>query len=182
MTKQVYIPTGQTLVELPNGYNYDGPETVTLTDEEYADIDADAFTQGLVVDLASEISPISAAPTLFVYRQRLELADITGVADLDTFTPGFAGSVASCRAIVATAVTTAAKAVSLNLEIGTTNLTGGVVALTSANCTPVGAVVNGSAVTADNVFTATDVLTLEPASITAFAEGAVIFEALLVAA
>lgn len=182
MTKQVYIPDGQTNVELPNGYSYDGPETVTLTDEQYATIDGDAFTGGYLIDLSGEVAALDAsASNLFVYRKRLDLASITAVADLDTFTPGFVGRVQAVQAIVITPVTTAGKAVTLNLEIGTTNLTGGAIALTSANCTPAGAVIAGTAVTAANTFDADDVLTLEPSSITAFTEGAVLFEAILVA-
>lgn len=77
-------------------------------------------------------------------------------------------------ALVTTAATTAAKAATLNLEIGTTNLTGGAVALTSANCTPLGAVVAGSAVTAANIGAAGDALSVEGASVTAFVEGAVL--------
>lgn len=100
------------------------------------------------------------------------LADITGAGDVvTTFTPGFAGTIEAIDFIVGTPVTTAAKAASLNVEIGTTNTTGGVVALTSANCTPLGAEVAGSAITAANTFTATDTISVEAASVTAFAEG-----------
>jgi hypothetical protein len=102
----------------------------------------------------------------------IELAAITGAGDVVTgYTPGFAGEILSVAFVVDNPVTTAAKAASLNLEIGTTNVTGGVVALTSANCTPNGAVVAGTAVTAANVFDADDTISVEAASVTAFAEG-----------
>jgi hypothetical protein len=100
--------------------------------------------------------------------------DLPTLADgdvLTTFTPGFAGEVVAVDFHVHAAVTTAAKASTLNLEIGTTNLTGGAVALTSANCTPAGAEVNGTAVTAANTFTATDTISIEAASTTTFIEG-----------
>ena len=104
----------------------------------------------------------------------VDLASITGAGDVvTTYTPGFAGKIVKLDAVVNVPVTTAAKAASINAEIGTTNLTGGVVALTSANCTPMGAVIAGSAVTAANSFTATDTISLEAASVTAFAEGSV---------
>lgn len=100
---------------------------------------------------------------------------LANVADGDvvtTWTPGFSGRIEKIAFAVTTAVTTAAKASTLNMEIGTTNLTGGSLALTSANCTPLGAVVAASAITAANAFTSTDTLSVEASSTTAFAEGA----------
>lgn len=102
----------------------------------------------------------------------IALAGITAAGDVVTnYTMGFKGRIISLTFAVQTVVTTAAKAASLNAEIGTTDLTGGVVALTSANCTPAGALVAGSAVTANNAFTATGTVSIEAASVTAFAEG-----------
>lgn len=102
----------------------------------------------------------------------IKLAKITGAGDvLTNWTPGFAGKITKVAFAVTDPVTTAAKAATLNLEIGSTNVTGGEVALTSANCTPLGAVVAGAAITAANTFTATDTISVEAASVTAFAEG-----------
>lgn len=101
------------------------------------------------------------------------LAQIAGAGDvLTTMTLGHRFRILSADFFVTTAVTTAARAATLNLEIGTTNLTGGAIALTSANCTPLGVKVAGSAVTAGNVGAASDTLSVEAASVTAFAEGA----------
>ena len=103
----------------------------------------------------------------------ITLAQITGAGDvLTTWTPGFAGRIVKAAFAVTTVVTTAAKAATLNLEIGTTNLTGGTIALTSANCTPLGAVVAAAAITAGNRFAASDTVSVEASSVTAFAEGA----------
>ena len=101
----------------------------------------------------------------------IKLATITAGDVATGITPGFAGKITKVQFLVTTAVTTAAKAATLNLEIGTTNLTGGAVALTSANCTPLGAVVAGTAVTANNEFTDTDTISVEGSSVTAFSEG-----------
>lgn len=115
----------------------------------------------------------ASLPTGRVIAIPITLANITGAGDvLTTWTPGFAGKITKVAFAVTTAVTTAAKAATLNLEIGTTNVTGGEVALTSANCTPLGAVVAGAAVTAANTFTASDTISIEAASVTAFSEGA----------
>lgn len=140
---------------------------------------ADGYIIGTALSAASADEVFSLLIThrgkrrAHVFSLPITLAGITGAGDvLTTFTPGFSGRIISLAFGVTTAVTTAAKAATLNMEIGTTDLTGGAVALTSANCTPLGAVVAGSAVTAANSFTATDTISVEAASVTAFAEGA----------
>jgi len=104
----------------------------------------------------------------------IDLAAITADGDVVTsFKPGVVGTIEHVQFAVSTPVTTAAKAATLNLEIGTTNLTGGSVALTSSNCGTLGAVVeNGADPSADNVLAADSLLSVEAASVTAFAEGA----------
>ena len=104
----------------------------------------------------------------------ITLAQITGAGDVaSAISLPNAGHIVSLEALVKVVVTTGGDAATLNLEIGTTNLTGGEVALTSANCTPLGARVAGSAITAGNRFAAGDTLSVEAASVTAFAEGEV---------
>ena len=73
---------------------------------------------------------------------------------------------------VGSPVTTAAKAATLTVQVNGTAVTGGVISLTSANCTPAGAAVAGTAITALNG-TQTPNSTVEVAvsSVTAFAEG-----------
>jgi hypothetical protein len=89
------------------------------------------------------------------------------------FVPGFAGRILSLQTVNSVVVTTAAKLLDLNAEIDGTNVTGGVVSLTSANQTPLGARVAGTAVTAANAFSATSAIDIEAANVTAFSEGAV---------
>lgn len=101
------------------------------------------------------------------------LADIAD-GDIGTeFVPGYAGRIGKFYAVATKAASTASKLTTLNLEIGTTNLTGGALALTSANMTPIGAKVDASAITAGNTFSATDAISIEASSTTAFAEGEV---------
>lgn len=88
-----------------------------------------------------------------------------------SFVPGFAGTITKMQLVVTDPVTTAEKLATLNLEIGSTNVTGGVLSLTSANCTPLGATIAATAITAANAFTATDLISVEAASVTAFVEG-----------
>lgn len=101
----------------------------------------------------------------------VNLADIAAGDVLTDYVPGFAFELEKIDFRVGKAVTTAAKAATIDLEIGTTAVTGGAVALTSANCTPAGAAVAGSAITAANVGTKTDSFSILASSVTAFAEG-----------
>lgn len=102
----------------------------------------------------------------------IALAGVTAADIVTAIRPGIDGYIEHMEFLVTTVVTTAAKAATLNAEIGTTNLTGGTIALTSANCTPLGATVAAAAITANNRITRKDTLSIEAASVTAFAEGA----------
>jgi len=101
----------------------------------------------------------------------IDLANITDGDVVTTFTPGFAFELVGMSFVTNTPVTTADKLSTLNVEIGTTDTTGGVVSLTSATATPLGAVIAGTDFTALNVGTATDTISIKASSTTAFAEG-----------
>ncbi len=89
-------------------------------------------------------------------------------------TPGFAGKIRKITAYVKDPVTTAAKLATFTAAIAGTPTTGGALALTSANCTPVGAKIDGSAITAANAFSAVQEITLVSSAVTAFVEGEVV--------
>lgn len=102
------------------------------------------------------------------------IPDMTKLADADIVTevtPGFAGTIEKVFWVQENPVTTASKACTLTTEIGTTNLTGGVISLTSAECTPLGKVVAGTAVAGNNTFGATDTFSIKGSGTTAFIEG-----------
>ncbi len=102
----------------------------------------------------------------------IALADVTAAGDVvSNITPGFPGQIIKTWWVQETPVTTGAKLATLNLEIGAVNLVGGTVALTSATCTPLGVVIAGAAITGANSFDKDDTLSVEAASVTAFAEG-----------
>lgn len=85
--------------------------------------------------------------------------------------PGFPGRIIKWWFTITDPATTAGKTADLNLEINSANVTGGVLQLTSANCTPKGSKVEAAAVTANNVFGAEDSISIEASNVTAFAEG-----------
>lgn len=126
----------------------------------------------VLVEILSNQLPESQVAVGRIISIPITLAQLANGDVLTAWTPGFSGKIVKVEFAVTVPVTTAAKAATLNLEIGTTNLTGGVVSLTSANCTPLGAVIAGTAVTAANSFGPTDTLSVEAASVTTFVEGA----------
>lgn len=100
------------------------------------------------------------------------LASVTAAGDVVTeIRPGVYGVIEAFDFVVGRPVTTASRLASFNLEINTTNVTGGVIALTSAAATPLGKMVAGSAITAANTLVPESKLSIEAASVTAFAEG-----------
>ena len=92
----------------------------------------------------------------------------------------FSGRVKAIDATVMGPASTAGKATTLSLAIASdmtsagTDVTGGALALTSANCGTRNAIVEGSAITAANAFVAGGSLVLKAANTTAFVEGAVV--------
>lgn len=73
---------------------------------------------------------------------------------------------------VGVAVTTGAKAATLTVQVNGVAVTGGVMALTSANCTPCGAAVAATAITAANGSGAVgQTVEVAVSSVTAFVEG-----------
>lgn len=127
--------------------------------------------------------PVGTKVELFVDQQDgndivliqapIDLASIAGAGDVMTdIRPGVYGKIEYWEFVVTKPVTTAAKAATLNLEIDTTNVTGGTIALTSAAATPLGKVIaQGSDITGNNTLTPESTLSIEAASVTAFAEG-----------
>jgi hypothetical protein len=102
-----------------------------------------------------------------------DLADIAAADLLTAFLPGFNGRIVQIDAYIARAATTAGRGATLTPKVGSTNVTGGGLVLTSANCTPLGARVAGAAITALNAFTASQTIGLVGSALVGggFAEG-----------
>lgn len=98
-------------------------------------------------------------------------AQIAAAALVSAYKPGYAFKILAVTYAVAVPVTTSGKAATITPSITGVNVTGGVLALTSANSTPLGALVAGSSVTAANTGSATDTITLTGSSVTTFVEG-----------
>jgi len=113
---------------------------------------------------ASDTVAAGVGVTTLMFHINL-VALTTAAADLMTnYTPGYAFKILAVDFTVTTPGTGAGANQSLNLEIGSTNVTGGVVNVTLANTATLGALVAGTAVTAANTGTAADTLSIEVAA------------------
>lgn len=101
------------------------------------------------------------------YKLLAEIADGDVFA---AFTPGYPCILTALKVMVATAASTASKATTLNVEIGSTDCTG-TIALTTANCTE-GAQFS-QALTGGVYVGPSDTVTIEASSTTAFSEGSI---------
>lgn len=113
---------------------------------------------------------IAAGTGVYTLGFYIEAAVIANGDLLTDYIPGHRFKILKFDARCAKPVTTGAKASNLNLEIDSTNLTGGVIAL--AGTYALGAAQNGTAVTANNVGTALQAFSIEASGTTAFVEGA----------
>jgi hypothetical protein len=99
------------------------------------------------------------------------LSGVTAAKIADGMRPGVYGTIENLEWVQGVPVTTASKLATVTPTVNTTPTTGGAVALTSAACTPLGAAIQGSAITAGNAITPADSIGLLGSSVTAFVEG-----------
>ena len=143
-------------------------QTYSTADKTHADVTTATVTDSTTGTVGTTLA---AGAGVFTLSIPIILAGVSAADVLTNYTPGYKFKLLSASFAVTVPVTTAAKAATLNLEIDTTNVTGGEIALTSANCTPLGALVAGAGITAANTGSATATLSVEAATVTAFIEG-----------
>lgn len=121
------------------------------------------------------VGAISPGSGRFLVPLYVQLAQIVNSTDVLNYPLTFKGRLMAIGFSVQSKVTTAGKAATLTAKVKsgatTTNMTGGVLSLTSTNCTPEAAVVAGTAITALNKFQSGDSLVLSATAVTAFSEG-----------
>lgn len=130
-----------------------------------------AMTDGVTDDVILCHLRHSGEKGITVLSFPVDLVEVTAADVVTDFPLPWAGKIIGFDFVVNKPVTTADDAASFNLEIETTDVTGGVIALTSANSTPLGKVISSTAITALNTFAKGDTLSIEASSVTAFAEG-----------
>lgn len=99
------------------------------------------------------------------------LAGVTAADIITEMYPGIEADLEFAEFVTTVAVTTAAKAATLNFEIDTTDVTGMTLALTSATVTPKGTVLPFGLPTAGYTLSRSSKLSLEASAVTAFSEG-----------
>lgn len=121
-------------------------------------------------DMASDVPRGGTHPFSF----HISLAGLSNADLLSTIVPGYKFAIEKVMFGVQTAATTAAKAATITPKISGVAVSGGVLSLTSANCTPKGNVVNGSEISdssPDNEGSETDSISLTASGVTSFVEG-----------
>ena len=163
-TTQLMAFYNTTPCDQPSAYT----QTYATADKTHANVTTAAVTDSTTGTVGTTLA---AGVGVSIITIPIVLAGVSAADVLTDYTPGYKFKLLSASFAVTVPVTTAAKAATLNLEIGATNVTGGEIALTSANCTPLGALVAGAAITAANTGAANATISVEAASVTAFIEG-----------
>lgn len=101
----------------------------------------------------------------------IENASIANGDIVVAYVPGYKFKILKVTYVTNKPVTTGSKLSTITPKITGVAVTGGVLSLTSATMTPIGTLVNGTSVTANNTGSATDSITLTASSTTAFVEG-----------
>lgn len=140
-----------------------GASTITVTNSSGV-----TWTAGSRVTLFFDLVDPADVTELSWY---IDLASITAADVITSFPPGVSGTIEYFGFIVDKAVTTASKLATLTPKINGTAVTGGALALTSANCTPKGTLVDAAAITGANVVSRSSLLSVTASAVTAFAEG-----------
>jgi hypothetical protein len=116
---------------------------------------------------------MAAGVGIYTLAFYVNLIDISTSAAtiLNTYLIGHRFKILALSFALEKAATTAAKAVTITPGIGGVAITGGVLSLTSANCTPIGTIISGTTVTGNNVGTSAQAFLLVTSANTAFVEG-----------
>lgn len=137
-----------------------------------ATADTDAAIPSIVIEFYDTAMPIVGGETTESFLDfHIDFPNVANGDVVTDFELEFDGEIVDDQLVITEAVTTAAKAATYTLKINATNVTGGVIATTSANATPLGKVIPGTAVTAANTFAAGDKLSIVASGVTTYVEG-----------
>jgi len=162
-----------------NALNYSGDTPGTYADGSNVAVSGQPISIGtlpaVVVDSSGGVSSGAVIPATvgeFTLAFFVNLVDLAAADTITALVLGYNFKIKSIKFVVEHAVTTAAKAATLTPYINGAGITVGVLNLTSANCTPKGAVVAATGWTAPSVVgTSTQGFSITGSAITAFAEG-----------
>ncbi len=125
---------------------------------------------------AASVGTTSTAGVEYLYHPLTSLATGLSTSAIDIltgFTPGFNFKILDFGFVTTVVGAGAGASQTFNIEIGTTNLTGGSLNVTLASTDTIGKITSATAITAANVGTASDTISIEmAASGTVFSSGA----------
>jgi len=145
-----------------------------LSNAELAALDIGAILTADIADLAVTNAKLAlpSGRTLIAVPVTLDTLLVGGGEIVTDILPGFAGTIDSIFFITGTPGVGAGATFAITVEIGAIALTGGVLTVTLAATATLGANIAATAVTATNVFTDTDLLSILHAAGTVFTAGA----------
>jgi hypothetical protein len=182
-------PAGTTQQDFDTGLGSVGGEAVVNDSDKWTVAAAQlsfAFGASLITitNTSGVTWPANSKVSLEIDRQignacsiipvQFNLASIANGALLNPgLRPGIIGTLEYWEAYIQTAATTAAKLTTLNPTINGVDVTGGTIALTSANATPAGITLPCALITGANAVAAASKIGFKAASTTAFVEGVI---------
>ena len=145
-----------------------------LSSTELAALVTGAIQTGDIANLAVTNAKLATPDGRTVIAVPVTLADLlVGGGEIATdILPGFAGTIDSIFFVTGTPGVGAGATFAITVEIGAIALTGGVLTVTLAATAALGDYIAGTDITAANVFTDTDVLSILHAAGTVFTGGA----------
>lgn len=166
---------GHDVVKDASSLDVHGSQTESYFEERQANIaDITDNSGGTASDTIAAIS----GPKSTVTFGPIPLDNGTGV--VANYTPSFDGAITKLDAIVTTVTTDCNATLTVNAEIGGTNVSGGVVTVDDTGgaagdaATPIGNELKGTAITGDNTFSADDEIEIEFDETTDFSDGEII--------
>jgi hypothetical protein len=159
--------------------NFSGDSSGTYADGSNVAISGQPIVVGtlpaIITDSSGGVSSDAVIPATvgeFTLAFFVNLVDLAAADTITALVLGYNFKIKTIKFVVEHAVTTAAKAATLTPYINGSGITVGVLNLTSANCTPKGAVVSATGYTAPSVVgTNTQGFSITGSAITAFIEG-----------
>lgn len=124
-----------------------------------------ALTDSTTGTASTTLAAGTGVQTVVIPLTSLATGLSTSAIDLLTnYTPGYKFKILAFDFVTTVAGTGSGASQTFNLEIGTTNLTGGVINTTLASTSAIGAITAGTAITANNTGTSTDTISIELAA------------------
>lgn len=161
--QNVYASDDQTITPTPNNNLVGKVSHVESVGDSISTIWYD-------ISQAAQSMSAESANGAQVYMIPVQLADFANAGIFKLAIP-YNFTLVSVGLRIGKPATTAAKLATLTAQISGVACTGGVISATSANCTPAGALVAGTAITALNTGVAGATIEINPSAVTAFVEG-----------